>query len=745
MIQRVFVRAFFVFALAFSISTATASAQSLLIDDDSSDCPAATFTRIQPAIDAADAGDELVVCPGVYAEGPGTPGSNALTITKSLSIRGAGADLVTIRPRANSSAGGQIAANHPELRDPVGNIITVFGAPSFPLTVDISGVTVSGGGHETKFPGTDIWDGEFEGGVYSEAGILFLDAGGSVAASRITNIVTSERPEAQDWAGGYRSNDFGYGIAQVSAASSAPPNATDRELTITGTRLDRFNRTGVLIDGATTDDPPLTATGIKNDATITGSQVIGRNLNSPPNDGTGGGDLLTTGTVFGQDGIRVTAGSSLDFQSGIVSQNLMAGAGSDTVDELPNAAGVRLIGAGASSVTESNVLNNSYGVVNVELDGATPNTADPVDASDVFWGYPGTIGSTNTGPAVSPVTLPDRPSNPVNGTTDVTFGSDAVHFLPYRAGGMADTDTGYWPIQDAPILVEDAAPEVTLNADPVEISPGGKIKLTATATDDFGVKQLVFYDGTDEIATVTPPDDAVEWTAPEVCGPRELSVLAEDSSGQSASAAAAVTVIDCPNPPTAAPTIELVAPPREIKQKGTSVNARVDAEAGVASVKFTLGDRQVCDLTAAPYRCLILPLGEEIGAQSLRAVVTDTEGRTAEAGVATLVVKFRPKGLVVKGKRAGKKKAMIRIRGSLKRPDRMSVAQACAASRVTVTARQGRLQLINRQVKLAANCGYKLGFKAKRTKKNRRKVVHIKVRFPGNASLTPISAKTKVR
>lgn len=727
---------------------AAASAQDFLIDDDKAECPAAQFSKVQPAIDAAEGGDTLIICEGVYAEGPGTPGSNGLTITESLTIRGAGADLVTIKPKANTPAGGQIAANTPDLRDPVGNIITVYGAPTFPIDVDISGVTVSGGGRETKFAGTDIWDGEFEGGVYSEAGILFLDAGGSVTASRVTNVVTSERPVAENQPGGYRSNNLGFGIAQVTGATSPPPGATPRSLEITGSRVDRYNKGGVLIDSATGSELPLTPAGVVNNATIVGSQVIGRNLNSPPNDGSGGGSLLLAGTVFGQDGIRVTAGSTLNFSSGIVSQNFMAGAGSDANAQLADAAGFRFIGAGASSVTESNVLNNSYGIVNREIDGVDANVAEPVDASDNYWGYTGAIGSTNTGPAVSPLVNPARPSNPVNGTVDVTFGSDAVHFLPYRAGTMADTENGYWPIQDAPIPVADAGPAVTLAADPTEVGPGGKVTLKAAASDDFGIKSLTFYDGGDEIATITPPGDSVEVTAPEVCGEREYTVVAEDSLGQTAIGEAAITVVDCPDPPdppTAVPTIALDSPPATIPQNGTKVVASVTAEAGVKAVQFFIGDRKVCDVATAPYECLIVPDGTEIGTQALRAVVTDNENRTAQATASTVVSKFSPAGLTLKAKRTGAKKSLIKIRGQLRRPERMSAAQACRGTRVSITAKRGKKTLVDRQLKLAASCGYKLGFKAKKTKKNRRQKVRIKVRFPGNDSLTSTSAKKVIR
>ena len=56
-----------------------------------------------------------------------------------------------------------------------------------PITVDISGVT---------------FDGD---GVAAKAGVVFLDAQGSLRRSRVTDIVTSESPGAYGMPGGYRS------------------------------------------------------------------------------------------------------------------------------------------------------------------------------------------------------------------------------------------------------------------------------------------------------------------------------------------------------------------------------------------------------------------------------------------------------------------------------------------------------------------------------------------------------------
>src|SRR5215831_8653754 len=130
-----------------------------------------SFPAIQPAVDAAHPGDTVSICPGTYAEGSGQPGSNALTISKSLTLAGAGAGQVTIKPRNN---GGRIAEDSPDIRDGKGDIIAVTGTSGSPVTVHISGVTVDAAG------------------VYATAGVVFIDAQGSVDHSRVTGLDTDE-------------------------------------------------------------------------------------------------------------------------------------------------------------------------------------------------------------------------------------------------------------------------------------------------------------------------------------------------------------------------------------------------------------------------------------------------------------------------------------------------------------------------------------------------------------------------
>jgi hypothetical protein len=744
------------------------------VDDDKADCPAAAYTSVQAAVDAAATGDTVVICKGAYAEGSGAPGTNALTITKTLTLKGAGADLVSITPKASSVAGGSILEpGGSDLRNGLGDIVSIVGTPTQPIKVDISGVTVDG--YDAKGRPIAV-----------EAGILFLDAKGSVTYSHVTNTVTSEGDNAYLHPGGWRGEQPGIGIAQTSAALLAPVDGS-RRLEITRTRVDKYNRVGVLIDGAQNDFAPFTASGAVNWGVITASQIIGRtlcvNYAGTGNCNTPG--VVTTGPLFGQDGLRVTNGSYASVDSSLISQNLVNGTGAPVrlvngPDPTNNAnlnkgAGVRFAGARLTSystatgvvvdsrIQRSNIVDNAYGAINVAADGVTANVGLPIPdtrnnsspgygpllkAENNWWGVRnfGT-GATTPPPEISPTTNPPVPENPVNGASapDEITGqatSNAVDFYPYRNGPQSDPDSGAWPVLSAPLPVTDTPPANVALSAPASADRGTAITLTASGTDDFGIKRVRFADGGATAGTVTAPPYALSVTIPAdaACdSSRTYSAVVMDSSGQTKSASRTVAVT-CPAPPApqpvpAKPSIAFNGAPSTLSGT-TKIQFTPTAEAGVKMVELFLGTRKICTLTAAPFgSCDLTATGADVGRQALRVVVTDALGSTAESTANVLVAKFATK-LTVSIKKTNVKgnKAKRTISGKIAVPANVTKAQACTG-KVTVQIKRSGRSILNQQVSLSKSCTFSRSVTAARRKQS----FSSSVKFGGNAVLAAAS------
>ena len=747
-------------ALAFAPA---AHAATLTVDDDGADCPAAAYQSVQDAVSAANTGDTVVVCPGKYIEGDGSPGTNAVTITKSLTIKGAGADLVSISPKAWPLVGGRILESAPDIRNGVGDIVAIVGTPTQPLTVDISGVTVDGYDPQGR-------------PVAVEAGILFLDAKGSVKRSRVTNIVTSEGDNAYNFAGGWRGEQPGIGIVQTSTALLSPVDGA-RELDIDRTRVDKYNTIGILIDGAQNDAPPLVASGTVNRAVITASQIVGRTecINFAGTGSCSNVGLLTTGPLFGQDGVRVTSGSYATIDSSLISQNLVNGSGAPQRNSTNNnanltlGAGVRYVAAKMaqysgstgqltySRIGTSNITDNAYGALNVAADGTTAVTGNPnasefqnygnlLKAEGNWWGL--RYNSTaNPGPAISPTTNPQVPENPVNGTATVETASGAttsnsVDFYPYRDGPQANPTTGELPVLTAPIPVDDAAPTIALSG-PATGARGSSITLTADAGDDFGVKRVRFALGTATLGTDTLPPYSQSATIPAdaVCNSiRTYSAVVTDSLGQTASSSVPVTVT-CASPEVAAPTptptggggtetaldnrSPLLAPSVRFLSVPTSLSRRTtitfapDAPAGFGRLDVFLGGRKACAITAAPYSCAITPLGEDVGTQALRVVLTDAAGATAEASRSVAIPKFAAHVTLRISKRNVRGgKARRTISGVIRYPAGVKRAQACSSGTVTIRIKRAGRSVLNQQVGLSKTCSFTRSITASRRKQS---------------------------
>ena len=146
--------------LLFSFAPASASAAQLVVAPNKTECPNAAFTQIQAAINAANPGDHIRICPGTYAE--------QLTIAKPLDIDAENGAI--LKP-------GPILQNTTSLFDasPIATAILVTDTTN----VSISGLIVDGINSGISQCEPDL------------IGIMFRNASGTVADSAIRNFSLS--------------------------------------------------------------------------------------------------------------------------------------------------------------------------------------------------------------------------------------------------------------------------------------------------------------------------------------------------------------------------------------------------------------------------------------------------------------------------------------------------------------------------------------------------------------------------
>lgn len=330
------------FVAAAALTPATAAASTWTVDDDRADCPSAGFTSIQAAVNQAAPWDTVIVCPGLYLEqstpssgsnSPSQAGSrNGLTITKPLTLKGAGASKVTIRPAP--SLGASLAGTAPYLRDGGGNVVTVsrqsLGATDDNENfVDISGVTIE------------------SPDAYAEAGVAFFNTSGRIANS-VVGPLKSGGPH-------------GWGVIATNSLQGAEAGA-QRRVTVLNSLVKGYSAGGVLFDDARGADGATTTTarsGMVEYGYVTGTRVLGA----------GGG----TGVAYTYGARGAIAGSEIAGHAQGVSLT-DAETGPD-----PQNPAVRAFSLGASSVA-----GNAVGLAN---SGASAL------AADTWWGCAGGPGA----------------------------------------------------------------------------------------------------------------------------------------------------------------------------------------------------------------------------------------------------------------------------------------------------------------------------------------------------------------
>jgi hypothetical protein len=194
--------------------------------------------------------------------------------------------------------------------------------------------------------------------------------------------------------------------------------------------------------------------------------------------------------------------------------------------------------------------------------------------------------------------------------------------------------------------------------------------------------------------------------------------------------------VTCSSEPAAAvaptPSVRFLSAPQSLARR-TMVSFAPDAPAGVRRLDVLVGSRKACAITAAPYSCAISPLGEDVGTQALRAVLTDASGATAEASRSVAIPKFSARVSLRISKwnvRGGK--ARRTISGVVVYPTGVERSAACASGTVTLRIKRAGRSVLNQQVGLSKTCAFTRSITTSRAAQD----FSVSARFGGNAVLS---------
>lgn len=526
--------------LALVAGAAPAAASTWTVDDDGVQCPNASFSTIQAAIDQAAPHDTIVICPGTYRErsiptngtySPAQVGSrNGLTIQKPITLRGAGADEVFIEP--DPSLGSSLAGTAPFLRDGGGNVITIarqsLGASDDnELLADISGVTI-------RSPH-----------AYVEAGVAYFNTSGMLKDVVVGPIARADADTT--------TRPHGWGVVQTNSLQGGGPGSgtVRREVNVVDSLIEGYQAGGILFDGGRgADGAPenLAPAGITQYGNVTGTKVVG--------DGPAGG--------VAQVGIRFAAGTR-----GSVTGSEIIDQGWFTTSPATNSSGIQLLdaatgddpdvpGARALTISGNTFKGNRYALFNAEEDGTTVRLGAPVSTTGNWFGC--AAGPVVGGPSNTTI---NNASYGCQGISGLDAGSPAGPSV--ELGAIRSTVP---PSVLAPGEPTDAAPTVSFRepAGAITLGVGETIAPIVQASDDFGIRSVVFTAGSVTTTKARGPYE-FSWTpsAAQAGTTVVLSATATDSSGQQATTSIEVSVqalAEYPAPtPTPAPTTTPTPPP----------------------------------------------------------------------------------------------------------------------------------------------------------------------------------------
>ena len=175
----------------------------------------------------------------------------------------------------------------------------------------------------------------------------------------------------------------------------------------------------------------------------------------------------------------------------------------------------------------------------------------------------------------------------------------------------------------------------------------GNVTISADAADNVAVAGVQFMlDGASLGAEKTTAPYSLSWNTANVSnGAHQLSAMAWDTSGNSAtSVPVSVTVSNAPPPDTTPPTVAMTAPANGATVSGNvTVSANASDNVGVVGVQFQLdGANLGAEVTIAPYSITWNSTAVSNGSHALTAIARDAAGNKTTATPVSVTVSNGP-------------------------------------------------------------------------------------------------------
>jgi subtilisin family serine protease len=251
------------------------------------------------------------------------------------------------------------------------------------------------------------------------------------------------------------------------------------------------------------------------------------------------------------------------------------------------------------------------------------------DALAPVWTHLATISPLDIGPnqLSIKVTLPNGTLQAIRGV--YRYGGVAS---PCPGGTMDDVDDVIFAVSQE---TDTQPPTAALTSPAAGATLTKTVTLNATASDNFGVTQVEFYDGSTLLATDTTEPYSFSWdTRTAVNGAHALTVRAYDAAGfMGTSAAVNVTV----NNDTTPPTVAFTAPAAGATLTGSyTLTATASDNVGVTRVELWEGTTRINLDSTAPYSFLWNTRQAANGSHTLTLKAFDLAGN--EGSVDRIVV-----------------------------------------------------------------------------------------------------------